>query len=157
MNTAKEALAWITNILKNHSISFQITGGLAARAYGSTRKLIDIDIDISENDFDKIKDEVMPFIVFGPDYFKSEHWDLLLMTLNYHGQEIDLSGAYQTKIYDHKNKRWVSLTTDFSKVNSMNIDGLKLPVIERRELIAYKKILSRPVDLLDLEYLEEIQ
>jgi len=157
MHNAKKALIWITTILKNHGIAFQITGGLAARVYGSTRELVDIDIDIPENDFDKIKDEVTPFIVFGPDYFKSEHWDLFLMTLNYHGQEIDLSGAYQTKIYDHKNKRWVTLTTDFSKVNSMNIDGLKLPVIERRELIAYKKILSRPVDLLDLEYLEEIQ
>lgn len=44
----KEALAWITNILKKYSIPFQITGGLAAILYGSKRPLEDIDIDIPE-------------------------------------------------------------------------------------------------------------
>jgi hypothetical protein len=136
MNNTKKALIWITNILKNHAISFQITGGLAARVYGSTRELIDIDIDIPENDFEKIKEEVKPFIIFGPSHFKSENWDLFLMTLNYHGQEIDLSGAENTKIYDNKNKAWVEILTDFSKVRYMDIEGLTLPVIEREALMA---------------------
>ncbi len=154
INNTKKALIWITNILKNHAICFQITGGLAARVYGSTRKLIDIDIDISEKDFEKIREEVKPFIIFGPSHFKSENWDLFLMTLNYDGQEIDLSAVENTRIYDNKNKIWVEIITDFSKVQYKDIDGLMLPVIEREALMAYKKILARPVDLLDLKYLE---
>lgn len=154
MNNVREALSWIIDIIQKHNIPFQIAGGLAAKAYGSTRKLWDIDIDISETDFCKIKNDVKPSITFGPSQFKNKSWDLFLMTLNYQGQEIDISGAYYTKIYNSKNNSWERIATDFSKVNNIEIYGLILPIIACEELIAYKKILSRPVDLLDVEYLE---
>ena len=138
MNNTKEALIWITNILQRYSIPFQIAGGLAVRAYGSTRELMDIDIDISENDFEKIINEVKPFIIFGPAQFKDDKWDLFLLTLNYMGQEIDLSGAYTTKIYNNNTHVWEKITTNLAKVNYINIEGLILPVIPRAELILYK-------------------
>ena len=155
MNIEKKAILWITNILNKHAIPFQIAGGLAVRAYGSSRKLMDIDIDIPEEDFETLKLETAPYIIFGPSQFKNEHWDLLLMTLNYHGQEIDLAGAYHTKIYNSENNAWKKIITDFSKTNYMTIHGLSLPVISREELIAYKKILARPIDLVDVKFLEE--
>ena len=155
MNNTKDALIWITNIIIKHGIPFQITGGLACIAYGSSRQLADIDIDIPEEHFEKIKNDVSPFITYGPDHYKSESWDLFLMTLNYHGQEIDLSGAYTTRIYNKRDKNWVKIMTDFSKVSHVDIYGLSLPIIGRQELIAYKKILARPVDLLDVTYLEQ--
>ena len=49
MNNAKKALIWITDIIKKHHTPFQITGGLAAIAYGANRPLLDIDIDIPDN------------------------------------------------------------------------------------------------------------
>lgn len=154
MNTTKSALIWITSIITKHNIPYQIAGGLAVQAYGSTRKLMDIDIDIPEEAFEIVADEVADFITFGPANFKSDSWDLYLMTLNYHGQEIDICGAYSSKIYDKTNERWVKLNTDFARVNTLEIYGLNLSVIRLEELIAYKKILSRPVDLIDIDYLE---
>ncbi len=155
MKNTKEALIWITDILQKQEISFQITGGLAARAYGSERELVDIDIDVPEDSFVKIRDEVSPYIIFGPAQYKSKLWDLFLMTLNYNGQEIDLGGAYKTKIYNMTDKVWIALSVDLSKSNHVSIYGVNLPVISRDELIAYKKILARRVDLLDLESLEK--
>lgn len=155
MNTTRTALEWITNILKQHDIPFQITGGLAVRAYGSTRQLADIDIEISEDDFEKIKDEVSAYITFGPGQHKSELWDLFLMTLNYQGQEIDISGAYKTKIFSTQDHRWILLTVDLSKSVYIDIEGLSLPVIARQDLITYKNILRRPVDIQDLAHLEQ--
>lgn len=155
MRDPKATLIWITNILRELNIPYQIAGGLAARVYGSTRDLLDIDIDIPEDKFDLLKNKVSEFIISGPSRFKDTHWDLLLMTLNYHGQEIDLSGAYQTKIFDQARGKWHDLATDFSKTVMLKIFGLIVPVIPREDLLAYKKILAREVDLSDIEEIEK--
>lgn len=153
MKNPKKALIWITDILKRYHIPFQISGGLAARAYGATRDLEDIDIDIPDNCFDLIKDELKEYIIFGPERFKDGNWDLLLMTLDYNDQPIDLSGAHQTKIFDSHTKCWHLLQTDFSKVEIKNLFGLNFPIIPRHELIAYKQMLGREVDISDVDAL----
>lgn len=154
MKNAKKALLWITDILKQHEIPFQITGGLAAIAYGATRPLEDIDIDIPDDKFDVISEAVKPFVVSGPERFKSDKWNLLLMTLNYEGQLIDLSGADTTFIFSEKTQGWVKLVEDFTQASNKTIFGLSLPVIPRLSLIQYKTILARDVDLIDIEQIK---
>jgi hypothetical protein len=154
MQNIKLALIWITDILKAHQIPFQITGGLAARAYGATRPIADIDIDMPEEKFDLVKNDVIDFITYGPGHFKSDKWDLLLMTLNYQGQVIDLSGAYHTKIFNEKTHLWVELSEDLSKVETKNVFGLPMPVIPKNILIAYKNALSRKEDIMDVKEIE---
>lgn len=63
----EKAFKWIVGILEKHDVPFQVTGGLAARVYGSTRALNDIDIDISDDDLDKIFPDVEEHIIFGPN------------------------------------------------------------------------------------------
>ena len=111
----KAAFSWIIDILKKFNIPFQITGGLAAIAHGADRPLADIDIDIPEEYFPLVKSEVKDFIQYGPAQFKDETWDLMLMTLNYKGQLIDLSGTH-IKIYNKNTKEWQDFFTDFSKI-----------------------------------------
>jgi transcriptional regulator len=155
MRDIQASLKWITDILKELKIPFQIAGGLAAIAYGSKRDLNDIDIDIPEEKFDLLKDRVSDFIISGPSHVKDDHWDLLLMTLNHHGQFIDISGAYQTKIFNHSVKKWHSILTDFSKALLVELFELNVPIISQKELLDYKKILARPVDLVDIKEIEE--
>ncbi len=154
MEHAKTTLIWITDLLKKLYIPFQISGGLAAKAYGAKRELEDIDIDIPDNKFELLKNSVQNYIIFGPERLKCEKWDLLLMTLDYHGQLIDISGAFTTKIFNSKTNEWHQLHTDFNKVETQSIFGLNLPVIPRTELIAYKQILSRDVDISDVNELK---
>lgn len=150
LNHVKTTLLWITDILKKHHIPFQISGGLAARAYGAIRPIADIDIDIPNDKFEIIKNEVSSFITYGPAHFKSEKWDLLLMTLNYKGQAIDLSGIYQTKIFNEKTASWIELADDLSSAVICHVLGLNLPVIPKHSLISYKQILVRPEDIIDI-------
>lgn len=144
------ALRWITNIIQSKNIPFQIAGGLAAIIYGAKRELADIDIDIPEEAFSLILSEVKPYIILGPTHFKTDSWDIYLLTLNYQGQEIDLGGAYETKIFNTALQKWQPLIANFDTAIMKNIAGITIPVIAIEELIAYKTILNREVDQIDI-------
>jgi hypothetical protein len=146
----KAALQWIVAILNRHQVPFQITGGLAANAYGSNRELVDIDIDIPEEAFSCIVPEVREYLLFGPARYHNESWDMQLMTLLYRGLEIDLSGAHRTKIFDETKKEWVNLRADFSTAEVKELFGMPLPVVCRNDLADYKRKLNRAVDITDV-------
>jgi hypothetical protein len=146
----KAALQWIVAILNRYQVPFQITGGLAAKAYGSDRELVDIDIDIPEEAFSRIVPEVSEYLLFGPAPYQDPSWDLQLMTLLYRGQEIDLCGAHQAKIFDQARKEWVNLKADFPTSEVKELLGISLPVVCRKDLLDYKRKLDRAVDRIDI-------
>ena len=150
MTDYQPALIWITSLLKKLNIPFQIAGGLGAIAHGATRSLYDIDFDIPEDQFSKLQEAVKDYVIFGPEQYQDEHWDLLLMTLEYHGQLIDFGGADDTKVFDQKTKQWHPIPVDFSQSEIKLIAGLQLPVVPLAELIRYKTLLDREVDRADL-------
>ena len=92
MERIENALRWIVLLLQKDRVPFQIAGGLAAHLYGAKRPVNDIDIDVPDSAFDQLLPEVREYIVFGPDRYKDSTWDVHLMTLDYHGREIDLTG-----------------------------------------------------------------
>lgn len=150
-NKIGNALVWITNILNSKKIPFQISGGLAAKIYGSPRPLNDIDIDIFEKNFIDIYKDVKPYIVYEPNRYKDEKWDCYLMTLNYFGQEIDICGADNAKITAKDNKTWISLSSDLKNVNYQEYLGIMVPVIPKQELIDYKRQLNGGHQLIDID------
>jgi len=151
MKDTEAALKWIVSILHSKQIQFQIRGGFAAMLYGSSRELVDIDIDIHNTDFEKILGDVKNDIVFGPDQYTDENWNFKLMTLEYQGQLIDITGEAQ--IFDRNNSRWVDQAVDYTKSSHMNIYGITVPVIRKEDLVAYKAKLLRDVDKKDIESL----
>ena len=142
MDKAFPALVWIMNILRRHNVPFLISGGFAAKLYGSPRELNDIDIDMPEENFNDILDDVRGYIIFGPDQYKDGKWDLYLMTLNYRGQEIDIGGAMWGKMSNKARTEWIHVPSDFSRMNIIEFRGLQLPVISQKNLIAYKSHLD---------------
>lgn len=144
MDKLVNGLEWISGILRKHDIPFQITGGLAAHAYGATRPINDIDIDIPEDRFQEILEEVNPYIIYGPTRYTENVWDVFVMTLNYHGQEIDLGGAYTTRIRDPKTGIWHAAKADLRTAETKNILGLEIPVVNKKDLIEYKSWLALP-------------
>lgn len=155
-DNTQNAFRWICELLRQHDIPFQITGGLAAQAYGASRPLVDIDLDIPNAFFPKLRDEVRPYIVVEPTYYQDESWELMLMTLKYEDQLIDISGATEVRIYNQQTKQWENLTTDFSHAEIKPIFDIVVPVIAKAELIYYKKALARPVDIIDLAQIERL-
>jgi hypothetical protein len=157
MVNSEPALQWIVEILKRRQIPFAVSGGLAARLYGATRPLYDIDIDIPNVSLIELSSdpEITPFITFGPERVKDEEWDLLLCTLVFKDQSIDLSGADDCRLYNHASGEWIDYPTNLNSVTTVKYIGLQLPLITKQALIDYKKHLARETDLIDVAELEK--
>lgn len=154
MKNTKRALLWIVQILNSKKVPFSISGGFAARMYGSNRPLADIDIDIPEDRFNDILAEVKKYAYYGPKRFKDKFWDLpAYMALKYSGQVIDISGAYKTKIFDKNTKKWILVRRNLNKVELHKIYGITVPLIPLKQLISYKQMLQRRVDIFDVKEL----
>ncbi|TSC53194.1 MAG: hypothetical protein LiPW39_399 [Parcubacteria group bacterium LiPW_39] len=157
MKNQAKAFKWIVKILKKHTVPFQVTGGLAAKIYGSQRELNDIDIAIPEKSFADILSDVKGYLVFGPERFVDENWDLSLMTLRYQDQEIDICGGDTIKIRNSKTKKLIDHPTDFPKFEIKEIYGVSVPVVKKEKLIDYKKILGRSADMEDVKAISKIR
>jgi hypothetical protein len=151
----ESAFRWIINILQKHKTPFQIKGGLASNLYGVKRELVDIDISIPEDRFDELLPDVKDFIKSGPEQYLDEEWDIKLITLKYKGQKIDIAGAFEKKNFDKVNHKWVNTPSNFSTSVFMDVYGLKVPVIAKEDLISYKKLILRDVDIFDIKALSE--
>ncbi|CAN5743133.1 hypothetical protein BH11PAT2_BH11PAT2_00830 [soil metagenome] len=138
----RESLEWIISIFAKYKIPYQISGGLAAKIYGSTRPLNDIDIDIPEEGIAKILDDVKEYITYGPIRHLDEKWDVYLVALERNGQEFDISAAESAKVHDDEADTWIAIPTDPTQGNWIEYSGMKLSVTPREELIAYKRYLN---------------
>ncbi len=140
------ALVWIIDILRKHAIPFQISGGLAAIAYGSPRSLNDIDIDIPDARIPDIVEDVAGHCPYPLEHYKDADWDLQLMTLDYFGQAIDISGAQGAKVFDKREEHWVAVASDPTTAIELEVLGMRAPVMNPKSFIAYKTHLHRVVD-----------
>lgn len=151
----ENALKWIIGILNKHKIDYQISGGLAGKFFGSKRELHDIDIDISEKDFPEILTEISEYIIFGPARYKDDKWDLELITLNYFGQEIDISGTDTLMISNKERTKWISYSNSLSDTLDIKLGDLKVKVINPKRFLEYKKELDGEHQLEDIKAAEK--
>jgi hypothetical protein len=150
----ESAFKWIVGLLHKNTIPFQISGGFAARLYGSTRELADIDIGIPDNRFEELCLDVKKHIIYGPEHYLDDEWDLKLMTLEYENQKIDIAGRDEIKIFDKSKRVWVPAHRDLTISVDKEVYGMRVPVIPKKSLITYKKKIMRDVDRLDIQAIE---
>jgi hypothetical protein len=84
-------------------------------------------------------------VIYGPERYMDENFDLLLMTLDFGGQYIDICGI--ETMYIRGELQGVDLST------SVEVDGMK--VVLKSDLIEYKRLLGREVDLVDISNIAE--
>jgi len=149
--TQKQVLSFLANTLLENNIEFQITGGLAAIAYGAKRPLYDIDIDIYKVDVERIREIFQKYIVEdwnneleGPE----DHFDIWMMKLNIDGVLVDISQLEESRVRPAGGE-WVSLSA-VMKVENHEVEGIQVPVQNKEELIAYKRLVARDTDLEDV-------
>ncbi len=146
------ALRWIAGLLQGQRIPFLICGGLAAIGYGSRRPLHDIDLFVPGDHFAQA-------VALGAQYLSkpaqhyceaAEGWDLEYVQFRYQATKIEIGNAANARIWDTAVGRWVALELDFARCQYRPLLGIEVPLMERADLIAYKRRLGRPVDLEDI-------
>ena len=147
------ALRWIVDILDSHEIPYRIGGGFAAHVYGSTRPVNDIDISLSGTFFPIIMPEVAAYVSAELKHYSGEKWDCDGFSLDYHGQEIDISDIDTLRMSDLELTKWFQTKDHFRMFPSVltNVDGIEVSLIDPHDLVAYKRHLAdRDYQLIDI-------
>jgi hypothetical protein len=148
------ALAWIIERLRQHDVAYQVVGGLAARAYGAHRSLVDIDFYVPFDKATALLEEVRPFITRGPEHHTGDKWDLTYLKIEYCGQRIELGDSSTTpRYFSAASGCWKRQRIEYEDSTSVCVFGVEVEVMPKDELIRYKRHLGREVDLIDIEQL----
>jgi len=150
-NAIRTALQWIVDVLERRAIPYQLVGGLAARAYGATRPIADIDLYIPATAVGAVLDAGADCVTRPPAAHKDAHWDLAFMQLVYAGRKIEVGIADDAKYRDARTGAWRDAAIDFESADVREVFGVRVPVMPRDQLVAYKRALGRDVDLADVE------
>ena len=144
------AVQWIVGLLRDRNIPFLICGGLAAKGYGSERDLNDIDLFVPGECFWSVVEAGQEYVSKAAAHRREEGWDLTYVQFKYEGVKVEVGNADRAQIFDAQNRTWVALNIDFSRYDTVHLLGLELPLMLKEDLIWYKSLLSRPVDIEDV-------
>lgn len=153
------ALTWIVGILHKHDIPYRIGGGFAACVYGSTRPVNDIDISLSGKYFDLIIPEVKEYLKSGVKYYSGEKWDCNYLSITYHDQKIDMTDIDTLRMSNKEQTKWFQTKDHFCKFPNVSktVYGIKVSLIDPRDLVAYKKELADDEHLYQLIDIEAVE
>ena len=146
------ALHWIVGILNKNNIPYRIGGGFAAHIYGAERPVNDIDITLPGKYFKIIIPEVTEYITAELKHYSDEKWDCDGLSLNYHGQEIDITDIDTLRMSNKEQTKWFQTKDEFRMFPSLliNVDGINVSFIDPRDLVAYKKHRDGDCHLIDI-------
>lgn len=148
------ALHWIVSLLKRYDIPYQICGGMAAKAYGSTRPLVDIDIYAALQDsphFREFLDDIRSYLIREWTPHLSASWDIVYLALNYQEMQIEIAeSSNNPRFYNHRDGRWEEQGVDFAVSTYLDLYGMNVAIMPKDELLTYKAMLNREVDRLDI-------
>jgi hypothetical protein len=152
-----DGLKWIATILNRINAPYRVGGGMATHLYGSGRPVGDIDISLSGKHFPAIVPLVQNFIIAGPKHYLNEKWDCTTLSLNYHGQDIDLTDVDTLLMRDNKDTKWIQNKEIYEKYSdvTMEIDGIRVNLMNPRVLLEYKQELSGEHQDFDKKFLED--
>jgi hypothetical protein len=148
-----EALVWITGLLADNEVPYLICGGLAAFAYGSKRAINDIDIFVPEEKFDQVVSLGKKHVSKPAKHYlkKAEGWNVKYVQFKYKETKIEVGSSKGVEIFDTTSKQWIELRINFSRIEYRSVYGIRIPLMDRENLISYKKALGRSVDIQDVE------
>lgn len=144
-----DALRVVVTKLYQANIPYQVSGGIAAIAYGATRDVYDIDIEVYQKDIPKAAELFKKYVVDPFYHHVQDGFDLWLMTLKIHGVPVDVCQAEGSYVTGRAGTK-VRLASDLNQATVIKFGDLRVSVAAKDELINYKRVLGRPTDIQDI-------
>jgi hypothetical protein len=146
-----EALAWIVGVLERHGVPYQVVGGLAARAHGAEWPIVDVDLYVPFDQAHSALEEIRPNVVWGPEHHAGDEWDLTFLKADHGGQRVELGdSSSDPRFFDREKGSWIPQRVDYDAGVRVELLGVRAWVMPEEELVRYKRVLGRPVDLDDV-------
>lgn len=152
-----KAYQWIHQLLIAHEIPFQIVGGFAVSLYGGSRPVADIDLYVPKSRAELLSPLVEPYVSKPLKHYVEAGWDLEYLQLIYENQKIEIGLNPGTKILNGAGNEWVDLNVNFNQSVMFQANGFDIPLMPIDQLIRYKSLLNREVDILDIHELKTQQ
>ena len=151
------ALKWIVGILNRNNIPYCIGGGMAVYLYGSGRPVKDIDISVSGQYFPIVVPPVKNYIIAGPKHYKNDKWDCTTLSLNYEGQDIDMTDADTLLMSKKDGTGWIRNKEIYQKYPNVikEVGGINVSLMDPRVLLEYKQELDGEHQGYDIKFLEQ--
>jgi hypothetical protein len=147
-------MAWLADLFRDQDVRYAAAGGLAARAWGATRPLVDLDFYVHGEDLDRIETDLAPYVVRPLTGIRNDHWDLSFMRLEYSGIPLELSVAEGARYREAATGEWHDACPTFSACPERELLGVKLRIMDRDDLVEYKRRVDRAVDRADVAAIE---
>jgi hypothetical protein len=151
---AADALAWLCELLRERGVRFAAVGGLAARAWGATRPLVDLDFLVAGEDLDRVKPDLAPFVVRPLSPHRDERREFSCLRLEYGGVPIELAIAEGARYREASTGEWHHEEIALTRCPRRQVLGMPLPVLARDDLLRLKRRLDRAIDRADVAALE---
>ena len=137
--------------MERHCVPYVVVGGLAARAYGAIRPVVDIDLYAPFDLAGAALGEMQPNVIWGPQRYADDHWDLTFLKADFRGRRVELGDSSNApRFFDARAGRWVSQHIDYGASVRVELFGVRTAVMPKQELVSYKLALGRRVDLVDV-------
>jgi hypothetical protein len=147
-----KAIRRLVAMLESAQACYQFTGGFAGNLHGSRWPLHDLDVDVAQADLPRLCPLFSAWTTRPLGRYEDDEFDLQLLCLELEGIRIDISQAEDA--YARQDGLWVPLGTTLANRLRTPLFDFAVWVQPLNELIAYKTILGRSADLVELRALQ---
>lgn len=147
------ALERVLAALSDLGVPAQAVGGLACRAWGGGRDLVDLDFYVPERALARVEAAVPDWIRAPAGPVAAEHWELRVLPLEVEQWRVELGGAEGARYRRGPGAPWHDAAVGFERSTPRTAFGVDVPVMPLEELVRYKRVLDREVDQVDLHEL----
>lgn len=147
------ALRWVCGLLDECAIPFQLTGDLAAAAYGAARPVRSLELFIAAEHVPALLRGAAEHVVDYPWRRRDDAWDRVALSLLHEGVTIDVCVVEASRFKEAATGEWRDAHIDLRSSETLKAWGVEAPVMPREQLLDQKRRLDRETDRQDLRHL----